>query len=95
MCILAHILTAAMLTAMTSLYVAPCESGPPVFLITLGQSGIVKLRTTLRFLPDITTSLGIHAGAPQIRRGNFWALTKTLRWNQSSSEKKKLSNTAI
>ncbi len=35
MCILAHMLTEAMLTAMTSLYVAPCESGPPVFLITL------------------------------------------------------------
>ncbi len=35
MCILAHILTQAMSTAMTSLYVTPCESGPPVFLITL------------------------------------------------------------
>ncbi len=34
MCILAHILTEAM-SAMTSLYVALCESGPPVFLITL------------------------------------------------------------
>ncbi len=35
MCILAHMLTEAMLTAMTSLHVDPCESGPPVFQITL------------------------------------------------------------
>ncbi len=44
MCILAHIiLTQATLTAMTSLYVAPCESGPPVFLITLLHSGVGHL----------------------------------------------------
>ncbi len=35
MCILAHILTHVMSTAMTSLCVAPCKSSPPVFLITL------------------------------------------------------------
>ncbi len=40
MCILAHILTQAMLTAMTSLYVAPCESSPPAFLITLAYTDI-------------------------------------------------------
>ncbi len=44
MCILAHILTEAMLTAMTSLYVAPCESGPPLFLITLIWYWVTQVR---------------------------------------------------
>ncbi len=42
-CILAHILTQAILTAMTSLYVAPCESSPLVFLITLQTKKDQKL----------------------------------------------------
>ncbi len=45
MCILAHILTQAMLTTMTSLYVAPCEKSPNVFLITLLVNKAIRLCT--------------------------------------------------
>ncbi len=58
-----QLLTQAMLTAMTSLYLAPCESSPPVFLIILPSTSrlAIFVRPWIprsrykRFVPDLST----------------------------------------
>ncbi len=54
--------TEAMLTAMTSLYVAPCESGPPVFLITLPFRYVFLISVALSLLPTYALSFSLFGG---------------------------------